>query len=65
MTETKEGSVRAGEGNATRVSPPARNVSARTGATRTNGGQRPTRRTRSARRGRGGRLAGGFGPRLA
>ncbi len=54
--------LRAGRGNATRVSPPARNAATRTRATRTNRGQRPTRRGRSARRGRVGRWPGALAP---
>jgi hypothetical protein len=45
--------------------PPVRNAATRTGATRTDRGQRPTRRARSARRWRGGRWPGALGPRLA
>ncbi len=55
--------VRAGSGNATRVSPPARNAATKTRAPRTNRRQRPTRRARSARLGRGGRWPGALGPR--
>ncbi len=48
-----------------RFPPPARNAATRTHSTRTNRGQRPTRRARSARRWRGGRLPGALGPRRA
>ncbi len=44
--------------------PPARNGPLQTGRSGKDRGQRPTRRARSARRGRGRALAGGFGPRL-
>jgi hypothetical protein len=45
--------------------PPARDAATKTHATRTNRGQRPTRRAGSARRGRGGRWPGALGPRRA
>ncbi len=54
--------VRAGSGNATRVSPPARDGSTQTGRSGKDRGQRPTRRARSARRGRGGRWPGAVAP---
>jgi hypothetical protein len=47
------------------VSPPARYAATKTVSTRTDRGQRPTRRARSARRWRGGRWPGALGPRRA
>jgi hypothetical protein len=45
--------------------PPARNAATKARATRTNRGQRPTRRAGSARRWRGGSWPGALGPRRA
>jgi len=58
-------SVRAGTGNAARFPRPSGTVPRRPAGPGTTKGQRPTRRARSARRGRGGRWPGALGPRLA
>jgi hypothetical protein len=58
-------SVRAGTGNALRFPRPRETVPRRSAGPGTAAGQRPTRRARSARRGRGGRWPGALGPRLA
>jgi len=55
-------SVRAGPGNATRVSPPERDGALWTGRSGKIAGQRPTWRVQSARQGRGGRWQGALAP---
>jgi hypothetical protein len=54
-----------GKRKRTAFPPPARSAATRTRATRTDRGQRPTRRAGRARRGRGGRWPGALGPRRA
>jgi hypothetical protein len=54
--------LRAESANAPRFPPPARDGAPQTGRSRNNAGQRPTRRARSARRGRGGRWPGALAP---
>ncbi len=56
--------LRAGPGNATRVSPARAGRPTQDRCHPRNRGQRPTRRAGSARRGRGGRWPGALGPRL-